>query len=323
MVGEENRLRRGVSAPIVGLIVLAAVVAVIIRLGDVRRFAQLLRHAQIGWLCVAVAFQVATYACAGGIWWIVLRRAKSPQRLRTLAVLAVGKVFTDQALPSGGVTGDVFMLGALTRRGTPAPLGIAAVVVTLLGFYGSLIASTVTSLSILWMGGHAGPILVVMTVVLLLLALVVASVLFVLLRGRRARVHGWLDRFAPLRDVTEAFAQAPREAIQDELSLLGSFGLQVATLVLDAATLYATLGAVGQHAPASSVFASFVFAKIAEITGLVPGGLGTFEAACVALLHVEGIGVEPALAATLLLRGFTFWLPMLPGLAVVRRELHR
>jgi hypothetical protein len=33
------------------------------------------------------------------------------------------------------------------------------------------------------------------------------------------------------------------------------------------------------------------------------------------------LAVEPALAATLLLRGFTFWLPMLPGLWLARREL--
>jgi uncharacterized membrane protein YbhN (UPF0104 family) len=41
----------------------------------------------------------------------------------------------------------------------------------------------------------------------------------------------------------------------------------------------------------------------------------------VAVLHLTGVSVEAALAATLLLRGFTFWLPMLPGMWLVRREL--
>jgi hypothetical protein len=35
---------------------------------------------------------------------------------------------------------------------------------------------------------------------------------------------------------------------------------------------------------------------------------------------VLGSPLEAALAATLLLRGFTMWLPMLPGLWLVRRE---
>jgi uncharacterized membrane protein YbhN (UPF0104 family) len=52
----------------------------------------------------------------------------------------------------------------------------------------------------------------------------------------------------------------------------------------------------------------------------VPGGLGTFEASSVALLRLQGVSVESALAATLLLRGLTFWLPMLPGFALARRE---
>ena len=53
----------------------------------------------------------------------------------------------------------------------------------------------------------------------------------------------------------------------------------------------------------------------------IPGGLGTFEGSCVALLHLHGVPLESALAATLLLRGFTFWLPMLPGFTLARREL--
>lgn len=303
---------------------MAVVVAVVWRHGEVRSFADLLHHARPAWLCAAVAFQVATYACAGAIWWIVLRRAGSPLRLRTLSLLAVGKVFTDQVVPSGGVSGDLFMLRALTRRSTARPLGIAAVVVTLLGFYTALIVSTVASLVYLWIRGRAGPVLMVMTVVLLLLALAVASILFLLVRGTGARVHRWLVRLAPLRMVVESFAEAPRETIRDLPSLAGGAVLQFGIVALDAATLGATLAAIGQQAPLGFVFASFVFAKIAEITGMVPGGLGTFEGTCVALLHLSGVGFEAALAATLLLRGFTFWLPMLPGLAVVRRELvHR
>src|SRR4029077_7979535 len=34
-----------------------------------------------------------------------------------------------------------------------------------------------------------------------------------------------------------------------------------------------------------------------------------------------GVAIEAALAATLLLRGLTFWLPMVPGLWLARREI--
>ena len=54
--------------------------------------------------------------------------------------------------------------------------------------------------------------------------------------------------------------------------------------------------------------------------GPIPLSLGTFEATCVAVLDLLGIPVAPALTATLLFRGFTMWLPMLPGMWLARRE---
>jgi uncharacterized membrane protein YbhN (UPF0104 family) len=41
----------------------------------------------------------------------------------------------------------------------------------------------------------------------------------------------------------------------------------------------------------------------------------------VAALTLQGVSIEAALTATLLLRGFTTWLPMLPGLLLARRVL--
>ncbi len=39
------------------------------------------------------------------------------------------------------------------------------------------------------------------------------------------------------------------------------------------------------------------------------------------LLHLFSVPLEAALASVLLLRGFTFWLPMIPGLWLARREM--
>jgi len=311
------------AGPLVGLVFLVVVVVVVWRLGDVRRFADLVQRARPAWLLVAVAFQATTYVCAGAIWWIVFRRATTSASLRRLTVLSVGKVFIDQTLPSGGVTGDLFMLRALVRRGTSGGVGIAAVIVNLFGFYGALIIATAASLLLFWMHRTETRVLIVATVVFVAIALVVSSVVLALLHGSRSRLRRLFVRFAPLRVLVESFAQAPRDAMKDRLSLGGSFVLQLATVSLDAWTLYATLAAVGERPSPGAVFATYIFAKIAEITGMVPGGFGTFEGTCVALLHVSGVRFEPALAATLLLRGFTFWLPMLPGLWIVRRELRQ
>lgn len=47
----------------------------------------------------------------------------------------------------------------------------------------------------------------------------------------------------------------------------------------------------------------------------------TFEATSVLMLRMVGIDVAVALSATLLFRGLSFWLPMLPGYWCSRRVL--
>ncbi len=39
------------------------------------------------------------------------------------------------------------------------------------------------------------------------------------------------------------------------------------------------------------------------------------------LLTITGTGLEAAFAGTILLRGLSFWAPMLPGLWLARREI--
>ena len=55
--------------------------------------------------------------------------------------------------------------------------------------------------------------------------------------------------------------------------------------------------------------------------GPIPLGLGSFEATSIAMLRAVGVPFEAALSGTLLLRGFTLWLPLLLGMLVARRTL--
>ena len=60
--------------------------------------------------------------------------------------------------------------------------------------------------------------------------------------------------------------------------------------------------------------------ELAQTLGVAPGGLGVFEAVSVAALKLMGVPVTAGLGATLLFRFVTFWLPMVPGLILARRE---
>ena len=110
-----------------------------------------------------------------------------------------------------------------------------------------------------------------------------------------------------LEHVDPALARSPR-------LLVYASALQLAIIGLDVATMAAMLHALGASIAPAGVFASVVLANLFRSIGILPGGLGSFEAAAVLTLKAFGVPLATALAATLLFRGFSFWLPMLPGL---------
>jgi uncharacterized protein (TIRG00374 family) len=119
----------------------------------------------------------------------------------------------------------------------------------------------------------------------------------------------------------KAIAEAPAGLLHDPVLLAETMTLEFAVFALDALTLWLAFRALGDSPAIWIAFVSFIMASMAATLGPIPLGLGTFEAACVGMLSLLGVAIETALAATLLLRGLTFWLPMLPGLWLARREM--
>ncbi|HPG27441.1 MAG TPA: lysylphosphatidylglycerol synthase domain-containing protein, partial [Myxococcota bacterium] len=111
--------RAPVWAWIGGLIALFVLVAVVRHLGEERRFAELVEQAKPGWLGVAAALQLATYVCAGGVWYSALRGEPSRPSLARLVPLGLAKLFTDQAVPSSGLSGTLLVVRGLIRLGVP------------------------------------------------------------------------------------------------------------------------------------------------------------------------------------------------------------
>jgi uncharacterized membrane protein YbhN (UPF0104 family) len=85
-----------------GLLALGALILVVVRVGELERFVQLARGAEPEWLLLALALQLATYACTASVWRSSLAGAGAPYSLRSLIPLSLAKVFIDQLLPSAG-----------------------------------------------------------------------------------------------------------------------------------------------------------------------------------------------------------------------------
>jgi undecaprenyl-diphosphatase len=87
--------------------------------------------------------------------------------------------------------------------------------------------------------------------------------------------------------------------------------------------MVATLFALGAHFSVVAVVAVFIVGSTLGQLLPTPGGLGAVEGALVAGLTAIGISASDAIAAALVTRVLTFWLPVLPGIVAFRLLQHR
>ena len=114
--------------------------------------------------------------------------------------------------------------------------------------------------------------------------------------------------------------EAPARLVHDRGLILRVSLWNGLIFVVDAGTLAACLCALGQPWHPFTAFIGLMIGSIAATLVPVPLGLGSFEASCIAMLTLLGVRIEPAMTATLLLRGLTLWLPLVLGLALIRRR---
>lgn len=313
--------QRRLAPWISGLLTLAGIVLVVVHLGTLKEFARLVAALRPSWFLLALLAQAATYVSASLAWARTLRRAGHPRPLRLLVPLGVAKLFTDQVVPSGGVSGAILVTRALTRRGVPADAAMAVLLVGLVSYFAAYVTAVLISLTILWLHHRANAaVFAVVAVFVIVVAAIPSGVLWMKARGLRL-LTSWVRHLPGAAHLLRAIADAPTDLVRDPRLLMQTVSLEFVIFVMDALTLWLVLQGLGQSPHLWVAFVSFIMASVAATLGPIPLGLGTFEAAGTAMLHLLGVTIEAALTATLILRGLTFWLPMLPGLYLARREI--
>jgi Mg2+-importing ATPase len=306
---------------LIGAALLAAVVLAARHFAEERAFSQILEQVEPAWLLAALALQAATYLAQAGIWLTVLHRTGARVPFAYACGLSLQKLFIDQALPSMGLSGTAAVAAALERRGTPRAAVTSAVAVDISCYFAAYALSLGVALAIFVRGGHASALVIVSAVLFLVFGGALATAVLTLSGRPPGRRLQPLLRIRGIGRAFELLGAADPHLARDPRLLLRATLLQLSIFALDAATVWVLVRALGVDASPATVFASFMLASLMRSVGFMPGGLGTFEAASVSALALAGIPVAVGLSATLLFRGLSFWLPMLPGLAIARRVL--
>lgn len=304
-----------------GLVCAAALLGAMLHWGEMERFAALVARARPGWLGLAVLLQLSTYASVAAGWSAVLRRAGTPRPLRRLIRIAVTKLFADQALPSAGMGGNVLLVDQLRTLGVDRGAAVAALLISMIGYYAAYALFALAMLVMLWLHDRATPLMAGLVTLLLCVAFAIPA-LALWLRHRGSKpLPPRIERIGFVRTLLETVAQAPGALLRDR-ALLGRVTACNALIFLaDAGTLFACLHALGQDSAPGTAFIALMMASIVVTLGPIPLGLGSFEATATAMLRLLGTPLEAAFAATMLLRLLTLWLPLLPGMILMRGAL--
>jgi uncharacterized protein (TIRG00374 family) len=281
----------------------------------------LLTESKPSWLLVATGLQLATYVGLAAQWWLVLRKARTPPEPRKLLRLTFAKHFADQVVPTAGLSGNVLLVDRLVSMGVPRANAVAALLLQIIAYYASYALGALWVLVVLWWKHRSSLLLIGAVLVFLVVAAGIPALTLWLHRRGQSRMPSWVTRWSKVKRFFELVGEAPSKLVRDPQLIAWLAFLNLLVFVADALTMQACILALGVTAPLSAGYVAFMLASIAVILGPVPMGLGSFEAVSIAMLRLFGVPFEAALSATLLFRGFTLWLPLIPGGILLRSEL--
>lgn len=306
-----------------GLILIAALVTAIGHWGEIAVFARLVREAEPLWLCLAIALQLSTYASVAIAWREILREAGSPRRLLVLMRIALSKLFADQALPGAGIGGNVLLVTQLRSLGISRGAAVAVPLLSTIGFYAAYAFFALVMLVLLWLNNRATPLMAGTVTLFLCVAVAIPGLALWLRKRGSAPLPRRLESIAPVRSLLDSVAQAPAKLLRDHRLLIRVAACNAVVFLADAATLFACLHGLGSDAGFSACFIALIMASIVATLGPIPLGLGSFEATSIATLRLLGVPFEAGFAGTMLLRLLTLWLPLIPGMVLMRKTMAR
>ena len=287
-----------------------------------RTAADLLLHVRPQWIALIVLLQIGTYFFTGGAWDVVLRTFSVRTNLIGIAALGVEKVFVDQLVPTLGLGGSLMIVKGLLDRGVKRGQAIATMTIDAASYLASFLLMVALATGVLWFEpGFSSTVRAFVLCFTIALVAVVGAAWLLVQRARSPRWPAWLLRFRVMRELAAATTESPEDLRVGAKAGPWVVLLELAVFVLDTLTLWAIFQALG--APISPIHAlvTYMLASAVAMISVIPGGLGSFEAAALAVLHVFGAPFAAAAAAVVLLRVATCLLPMLPGYFIFRFEL--
>ncbi len=318
-----DRLRVSKTRLFISLAVLTGLFFVVFtQFGEAPRLWELLRNASVSWLLVALVLQVGTYVADGIKWQIATQKYGHRIPLKELSKIAVEQLSMNQFIPSVGMAGNAVVGREMLRIGIPMVVVMKAIAIDILSTLASYCVLTILLFFLLEINGLLSLyILLFLIAFFIFISLVTVAFWYLLRYHKKWRVLHWLRKFKPISNTLGFMSQIPNQEDISPKLFFQSTILRLFIILLDGVTLWTLMQAISTPVTQVSALMALILGSIGGIISFLPGGIGGFEAACAWILVLMGTDLEEAVAGTLLLRAFVLWLPLIPGLIFMRRDL--
>lgn len=303
------------------LLLAAFVVLTGAHFGTIENFLKLLREAEPEWLILAVIAQILTYISSGLLWHVAMKPSGYRLPIKSLARLSLEQLSVDQLIPTGGIAGNAVIARAMGRLGLPNWLAVKLVFIDIFAYHAAYTAVTLGSFFLLWLHHGITPVIISLVGIFFAFEFVVVSVIWAVANHRKIKLPRWItERKFVSRLLSILASISPQDELEKSLIVKASL-FRLAIFLLDAVTLWVVIHSFGVAIEPTTAFIALVLGSVAGTLTLLPGGIGGFEAGSVALLTLLGISIEAALTATIVFRGLTLWIPLVPGLIFAHDDL--
>lgn len=306
--------------------------AVAVRFAEFQSVLYLLKRAKPVWIAVALALQAATYAAAGEAMRQIARALGYRFSLWYMYRLDLALLFLSHTIPSGAFTGVLYMIRAFKRRGLTRAEGTTVSLILLISGYMGFFVLLLVGLLALPSLDQSGNV----PLAYIVYALAAVLGIFILLDRmivkrefvgrcfhfflRHTRLHSRLERrVRQLQRFFDELADGRKIFVRKKRKVFGPVIYQFTVLLLDCLTLLTIFYAFGLSVSLTVIIFAYAVGRFLGAVSLLPGGLGSFDAAQILALKALGVPLPAATLATLVFRLFAYWIPTPIGLYYYRR----
>jgi uncharacterized protein (TIRG00374 family) len=281
------------------------------------------------WLFLTVGAQISTYLLNALIMQVLTGKQPGTVGFLSLFKMSIVVMFVNEALPTGGISGNGYLFTQLVKRKVPKQVAFTTLILESIGYYVAILL--LLGLFYGWYLIEGLHLVAVINYVVLLgfLFYVVLTAIVLVLSNRRTvffmlrklSKYDWIKRYIKsagllsLRNENEGTLQILRK---NKNAIMTTIVLQLMIILCDIVTVFALVK--GFHVSMSFGLVAFALLLSLVIGALPisPGSLIIYESAMTYFFTKLGAPVHAALIITLLYRFFTFWLPIPIGLLLYR-----